>query len=98
MVKGLEDKGCKEWLSSLDWFSPELRRPRGGTELCSLMAVTRPEGMAWACIREGSGRVLRKGTSSKGGQALEQAPQDSGHTPKLLVFKEHSDNVLRHRI
>lgn len=62
------------------------------------MAVTRPEGMAWACIREGSGRVLRKGTSSKGGQALEQAPQDSGHTPKLLVFKEHSDNVLRHRI
>lgn len=29
-VKGLEDKGCKEWLSSLGWFSPELRRLRGG--------------------------------------------------------------------
>ena len=36
-----------------------------------------------------------KGSSPGGGWALEQAPQGSGHGPKLLEFKKHSDNALR---
>ena len=29
---------------------------------------------------------------------MEQAPQGSEHDPRLLEFKEHLDNTLRHRI
>lgn len=69
-VKGLEDKGCKEWLSSLGWFSPELRRLRGdlmvtysfsqgewrgSTKLYSLVLTTEPWGLAWSCIRRRPG-------------------------------------------
>ena len=39
-----------------------------------------------------------KGSSPGGGWALEQAPQGSGHGPKLLEFKKHLDNALSHTV
>lgn len=45
-----------------------------------------------------SGWTLRKDSSSEGDRALGQAPQDSGDGPKLLDFKKHFDNALRHRV
>lgn len=53
--------------------------------------------LTWSCIMEGLSWILGKGSSLEGGQTLEQAPQGSGHCPKLLEFKEeillgqHSD-------
>ena len=66
-VKGLEDKMCEEWLNSLDVFSSEQRRLRGGlVAACSSsqgewrgsvmsapVTVTEPKGTAWSCIGEG---------------------------------------------
>lgn len=60
MVKGLEGKLCEEWLRALGLFSlgeTEGRTPcsygflvrgRGGAgnDLCSVVTVTEPEGMA----------------------------------------------------
>ena len=43
--------------------------------------------------RGGSGWTLAKDSSPKGGQALEQAPWDSGHSPELLEFRKHLDNT-----
>lgn len=45
---------------------------------CSLLTVTQPEGMAWHCIRGGSGWVLGKGSLPEGFQALEEVPEGSG--------------------
>lgn len=43
--------------------------------------VTGPKGMAWSCIREGSGWMLgKKVLHWQGGQVLEQASQGSGHS------------------
>ena len=68
-------------LYSLSLFSPEPRRLRGGlmsaysssqgesgssTEICSLVTVTGPEGMAWSYVRGGSGWVWGKGSSPEG--------------------------------
>ena len=39
-----------------------------------------------------------KGSSPGGGWALEQAPQGSGHGPKLLEFKKRLDNALSHTV
>lgn len=38
---------------------------------------------------------IGKGSSPEGGWALEQAPQGSGHSPKLPEFKECSNIALR---
>jgi len=45
-------------------------------------------------FRGGSGWIWRKGSSPEGGQALEQASQCSGHSPKLTEFQKHLDNTL----
>ena len=42
--------------------------------------------------------MLGTGSTPEGGWALEQAPQGSGHGPKLLEFKESLDNALRHEV
>lgn len=34
----------------------------------------------------------------EGGQALGQAPQGSGHGPRLLELKKNLDSALRHRV
>ena len=108
MVKGLEGKMYEEQLRSLGLFSPSSAeqaegRPHGslqlphkgsrgaGAELCSL-------GTAWSWDRGGSGWVLGKGSSSRSGQALGQAPQGSRHGTELLEFKNHLDNTPRHRV
>ena len=39
-----------------------------------------------------------KGSSPGGGWALEQAPQGSGHGPKLLEFMKRLDNALSHTV
>jgi len=39
----------------------------GSAELCFLVAVTGPKGMAWSCVREGLGWVLGKGSSPESG-------------------------------
>jgi len=41
--------------------------------------------------RGGSGWVLGKGSSLRGGRALGQAPQGSGHGTELLEFKKCLD-------
>lgn len=41
---------------------------------------------------------IGKGSSPEGGWALEQAPQGSGHSPKLPEFQQHLDNALRPRV
>ena len=46
--------------------------------------AAQPKGMAWNCIREGSGWVLGKGSAPEGG-GMEHAPKG----PKLPEFKEH---------
>jgi len=42
--------------------------------------------------------VLGKGSSPEGGQALEQAAQGSGHSPKLPEFKKHLDSGLKYSL
>ena len=37
----------------------------GSSELCSLVTVTAPEGMAWSCVRGESGWVVGKNFSPK---------------------------------
>ena len=69
--------------------SSSQRRPRRCVS--SLMET------AWGCVKGGSGWVLGKGSSPEGGQATEQTAQGSGHSPKLLEFKELLDSALRHR-
>ena len=62
------------------------------------MTVSETEERAWSC---GQGRVrvgVRKRFFSAGALGMEQAPQGSGHSPKLLEFKEYLDNALRHRV
>lgn len=39
------------------------------------------------------GSVLGKGSSLKGYQALQQAPQGSAHSPMLPEFEKHLDNT-----
>ena len=46
----------------------------------------------------GSGWGLRKNLHQEGDQALEQAPQSSGHDPKLLMFKKNLENALKRRV
>lgn len=41
-----------------------------------------PEGTAWGCVRGCSGWILRKCTSPRRCWALEQTPQQSGHSTK----------------
>ena len=59
------------------------------------MTATGPEGILSGKSQPGE---WGKGSSTKGGHALEQAPYGSGHGPKLLEFKKHLDSALRHRI
>lgn len=40
-------------------------------------------------------RCIRKGSSPKGGQALQQALQGSAHSPMLLEFKKQLDNTRK---
>lgn len=42
--------------------------------------------------------VLGKGSLPDCGRTLEHAPQSSGHSTELLVFKKHLDDALRHMI
>jgi len=62
------------------------------------VTATGPEGTACSCVRGGSGWVLGKGYSPETVWALAQAPQGSGHCPKLLEFKKQLDNALRHMV
>jgi len=55
-----------------------------GTDLCSLVTAMGPEGMAWSCVRGGSGWVVGKSSSPERGRAPEQAPQGSEHGYKCL--------------
>ena len=48
--------------------------------------------------RKGSGWGLGTGSSLEGGQALEWAPQGTGHSPRLLAFNKCLDSALRHRV
>ena len=49
-------------------------------------------------LRQGvSSWGLGKGSSPEDDQALEQAPQDSGHSPMLLDVNECLHNTLRNR-
>lgn len=67
-------------------------------ELCSLMTAMGSEGTAWSCNRWGLWWGLGKGSSPESGKELEQAPNSSGHCPKLTEFWEHLDNALRHKV
>jgi len=59
------------------------RERRGSTEFCSLVTATEPEEMAWSCVRGGAGGGwLHQRVEDK-----EQAPQGSGHSPKLSECK-----------
>jgi len=73
------------------------RERRVSAELCSLVAGTGPEGTAWSCVRGGSGWGLGSGSSPESVQSLEQAAQDSGHSPELPEFRECLENALRYR-
>ena len=65
-------------------YSSSLEEQRGSTDLCSLVAATGPEGMAWSCVGGGSRWALGKVFSPEGG----------GHGPKLLVWIVSSDIVF----
>jgi len=57
--------------------------------VCTCLRPVPPGHSDWA---------LGNGSSTECGWALEQTPQSSGHSPRLLEFKECLDNALRHRI
>ena len=52
--------------------------------------------MAWGCV--GGGWGLGKDSSPESGQALEQAAQGSGHSPKLPEFKKHLGSGLKYSL
>ena len=53
-------------------------------------------GNALSCVTGGAGRGWGKVLHQRA-VSVEQAAQGSGHSPKLLEFKEHLDNTLRCR-
>uniref|UniRef100_A0A8C3C3U0 3-hydroxyanthranilate 3,4-dioxygenase n=1 Tax=Cairina moschata TaxID=8855 RepID=A0A8C3C3U0_CAIMO len=69
-----------------------------GEELCSLGTATGPEGTAWSWDRGGSGWGLGKGSAPRGGRALRQAPQGSGHSTEPAgvqeLFRQSSQTKL----
>ena len=75
IVRSVEDK------TLMMAYSSSLEEQRGSTDLCSLVAATGPEGMAWSCVGGGSRWALGKVFSPKGG----------GHGTKLLVWIVSSD-------
>ena len=62
------------------------------------MTVAWPEGTTWSCARRGAAGGLGTGSAPKGSQALEQAAQGNGHSPKLLELKKCLDSAVRHRV
>ena len=94
MGKGLEGRVYEKQLRSRGLSGLEQKRLREGlmaacsTELCSLVTDPGLKGMAWSCVRGRSCWGLRKGSSPEDGEALEQAAQGSGYSPKLPGFKE----------
>lgn len=62
----------------------------------SVVTATRPEGMAWSCLRRKSGWGSGKEPSPEGDQALARDPQGTGHGPRLTEFKE--DSALGHKV
>jgi len=42
--------------------------------------------------------ALGKVSTPEGSGSMEDAPQGSGHGPKLLEFKEHLESTLRHGV
>ena len=56
------------------------------------------KGMAWSCIMGVSGWELGNGSSPKGSQVPEQAPQGCGHSNNLLEFRECLDGILRNMV
>ena len=72
---------------------------RGSTELCSLVAGTGPEGMAWGCDTGGSDWVLRNSSSPERlWHALNRLPEAVVTDPNPTEFKVHLDNALRNII
>lgn len=67
-----------------------------GTDLCSLLTVIGPDGMAWNCDWGGSGWISGKGSSPESGWALEQVPQGNSHSTELLALKKHLGKALSH--
>ena len=80
-VQPREDKAEKSPLGSL----PLLHEGSRGADahLCSLVTVTGPEGMAWSCVRGGSGCF-----SLRGCLGMEQVSKGSGHGTELTEVQE----------
>lgn len=57
--------------------------------VCTCLRPVPPGHSDWA---------LGNDSSTECGWALEQTPQSSGHSPRLLEFKECLDNALRHKV
>ena len=66
------------------------RGVEGQCDVCSGDS-DRAQGNSVELHRGGSCWVLGKGSSPYGVQALERAPQVSGHSPRLPEFKKHLD-------
>ena len=81
-------------MAELPWFVQPRAEEAEGRPHGSLQ----PKETMWSCDREGSAWALGKGSSPESDWAPEQAPQGSGHGPKLLEFKEHLNNAQPYRL
>lgn len=92
-ARSREGRGKALW-----WPAAPREEESGRAKLCSLVTAAEPEGTACSCIAEGSGWGLGKGFSSEVGWALEKAARGSGHSTKLLEFKERLGGTFRCRV
>jgi len=94
------------WLiTSLHLFSETERRPcggcssskggRGSTELCSLVTVTEPEGIAQSIISGGSDVGIRERVLHQRVVEMHQVPHGNGHSPQVARAQKHLDSTLR---
>ena len=91
-------------VAEVSWFvrfrEGETEGPTASSQGQALVSAysDRNQGNSMKLLKGSSGWISGKDTSPEGSQALEQAPQGSGHGPKLLELKKHLDHTLSHMV
>lgn len=68
---------------------------REGTDLCTLVTATGPQGMVWSCVKEVSGCILEESSLQEVGQALEQVSQCNGQGTKPVGLQKVTEECFQ---